>query len=515
MMLPTRLLAFALGSLVAMEAAGSSSNEDLYDTITDRAERLADEPYNDAAPTIPPALAELDYDQYRQIRFRPEDAIWHDQGLFEVQLFHPGFLYDRPVTLNLVDPDGDVQPLPFETSHFRYDGETDELAKLDLDDLGYAGFRLHYPLNSGEYRDEFMVFLGASYFRMVGRGQGYGLSSRGLAIDTAEPHGEEFPAFREFWLVEPEPDATRMTVLALLNSPSLTGAYRFDIDPGSQTVVDTEARLFAREDVGKLGIAPLTSMFMHGGIANYPADDYRLRVHDSSGLALHTGSGERIWRPLSNPDKLHISSLQDTAPRGFGLVQRPRHFDGYLDAEAHYETRPSEWVTPLDDWGKGHLELVEIPSDSEANDNITAYWVPEQSLEAGQSRTFRYRLRTFGATPPGQRLAHVIRSRQGWGAMPGQDDPPPTSQRHFIVDFQGPSLEDLDADQPVEARLTTSHGEILEPRVQRLPGDNTWRANFRLSPEDGTPADMRLALTLHGEPLTETWNYVWYPDERR
>ncbi|MDT8894264.1 glucan biosynthesis protein G [Halomonas sp. I1] len=515
MTLPTRLLALALGSLVAMDATGSSSSEALYDTITDRAERLAEEAYADTASAIPPELAELDYDQYRQIRFRPEHAIWQDRGLFEVQLFHPGFLYDRPVTLNLVGPDGDVSPLPFDASHFRYDDDVADLTDLELGDLGYAGFRLHYPLNSGEYRDEFMVFLGASYFRMVGRGQGYGLSTRGLAIDTAEPHGEEFPAFREFWLIEPEPDATRMTVLALLDSPSLTGAYRFAIAPGSQTVVDTEARLFARDDVTKLGVAPLTSMFMHGGIASYPADDYRLRVHDSSGLALHTGNGERIWRPLSNPETLHLSSLQDSSPRGFGLVQRPRHFDGYLDAEARYEKRPSEWVTPLDDWGKGHIELVEIPSDSEANDNITAYWVPEQPLEAGQSRTFRYRLQTFGATPPEQRLAHVIRTRQGWGAMPGQDDPPPASQRHFIVDFQGPALENLDADQPVKARLTTSSGEILEPRVQRLPGDDTWRANFRLTPEEGTPADMRLALTLHGEPLTETWNYVWYPDERR
>ncbi|MDL4863805.1 glucan biosynthesis protein G, partial [Halomonas elongata] len=361
MTLPIRLLACALGSLVAMDATGSSSSEALYDTITDRAERLAGEAYADTASAIPPELAELDYDQYRQIRFRPEHAIWQDQSLFEVQLFHPGFLYDRPVTLNLVGPDGDVRPLPFDASHFRYDDDVADLADLELGDLGYAGFRLHYPLNSGEYRDEFMVFLGASYFRMVGRGQGYGLSTRGLAIDTAEPHGEEFPAFREFWLIEPEPDATRMTVLALLDSPSLTGAYRFDIAPGSQTVVDTEARLFARDDVTKLGVAPLTSMFMHGGIASYPADDYRLRVHDSSGLALHTGNGERIWRPLSNPEKLHLSSLQDSSPQGFGLVQRPRHFDGYLDAEARYEKRPSEWVTPLGDWGKGHIELVEIP----------------------------------------------------------------------------------------------------------------------------------------------------------
>lgn len=512
-----RFLALSLGAALAMEANATPETEEaLFDTITARAERLAESPYRALANEQPAALAELDYDAYRQIRFRPERSLWHDsEGLFEVQLFHPGFLYDHPVALNLVAPDGEVHHLSFDASRFRYEDDAAHLAELEFDDLGYAGFRLHYPLNSGNYRDEFMVFLGASYFRMVGRKQGYGLSSRGLAIDTASPQGEEFPAFREFWLVEPGPEATRMTVYALLDSPSITGAYRFDIAPGSQTVVDTEARLFAREDIAKLGVAPLTSMFMHGDIAAYPSDDYRLRVHDSSGLALQTGSGERIWRPLSNPETLHLSSFQDSAPQGFGLVQRPRHFDAYLDAEARYEARPSEWVTPLGDWGKGHVELVEIPSDSETNDNITAYWVPERPLEAGQSRTFRYRLRTLGVTPPHQQLAHVIRTRQGWGAIPGQSDPPPASRRHFIVDFQGPTLQGLDDDQPVAVRLTTSSGDILEPRVQRLPDGETWRAAFRLAPEGDAPADMRLALTLHGEPLTETWSYVWYPDERR
>ncbi|GED21650.1 glucan biosynthesis protein [Halomonas halmophila] len=514
MKLPSQILAMALGSLVALDAAASSHSE-LFDRIAKRAKTLASKPYEDTGSEIPKALAELNYDQYRQIRFRQEHAIWRDQGLFEVQLFHPGFLYEQPVSINLVGSDGESRPLPFDASRFRYDGEVTHLADKNFSDLGHAGFRLHYPLNSGEYRDEFMVFLGASYFRMIGRGQGYGLSSRGLAIDTAEPQGEEFPAFREFWLVKPEPDATRMTVMALLDSPSVTGAYRFDIDPGRQTVVDTHARLYARKDVNKLGVAPLTSMFMHGGLGGYPADDYRLRVHDSSGLALHSGHGERIWRPLSNPAKLHISSFQDTSPKGFGLVQRPRHFQGYLDAEARYEKRPSQWVTPLSDWGKGHVELVEIPSDSEANDNITAYWVPQEPFEAGESRSYRYRLRTFGTTPPDQQLGHVIRSRQGWAALPGQDDPPPPSQRLFIVDFRGPALEGLEADQPVKSQLTTSNGDIVQQWVQQLPDGKTWRASFRLAPEESTPADMRLKLMLRGQPLTETWNYVWYPDERR
>lgn len=516
MTLPTRLLAVMLVSLLTLNAFAETSEKSLFDEITERAERSAEAPYLPPEADLPKELTELDYDTYRQIRFRPDQALWRDgDHLFEVQLFHPGFLYDQPISLNLVDSQGNVQHLPFEPSRFRYDDNAAPLSDLTADDLGYAGFRLHYPLNSSEYNDEFMVFLGASYFRMVGRDQAYGLSNRGLAIDTAEPQGEEFPAFREFWLVEPEPGASEITVYALLDSPSITGAYRFDIRPGRHTEVDTEAQLFARKDINKLGIAPLTSMFMHGELGNMPVDDYRPRVHDSSGLAMLTGAGEWIWRPLTNPEKLHVSRLQDTSPRGFGLLQRPREFEAYLDTEARYERRPSQWVKPLDDWGKGSVELIEIPTDSETNDNITAYWVPEEPMEAGQSRHFRYRLTTLSDQLPDQQLAHVVRTHQGWGAVPGQDNPPPPQRRQFIVDFQGPALEGLAADQPLKPRISTSSGEIIEPHAQQLPGSDTWRVSFRLAPKDKLPADMRLALTLNDQVLSETWNLVWYPNERR
>nr|WP_298249792.1 glucan biosynthesis protein G [uncultured Halomonas sp.] len=502
-------------ALALTKNASAATQGELFDQITDRARQLAAEPYQEPEPSLPTELVEMGYDQYREIRFRPDQAIWKDEGLFEVQLFHPGFLYTEPVRLNLVDDQGEVSPLPFRQERFRYDGDASPLAELPLDDIGHAGFRLHYPLNSGEYRDEFAVFLGASYFRLTGREQGYGLSTRGLAIDTASPHGEEFPAFREFWLVKPGPDDTRMTVLALLDSPSVAGAYRFDIRPGEDTIVDTEARLFARETIEKLGIAPLTSMYLHGEVGRHPDDDFRPRVHDSSGLAMQTGEGEWIWRPLNNPENLRLSLLQDQAPGGFGLIQRQRDFQAFLDTEAHYERRPSQWVQPLEAWGPGSVELVEIPSQSETNDNITAYWVPEQSLAAGEARTYRYRTHTFAAVPPGQEVARVLRTRQGWAAVPGQENPPPHSRRQFVVDFHGGELSSLAASQPVELSLESSSGEILDPRVERLPGGEAWRATFRLAPDKDQPADMRLFLTLNQRRLTETWNYVWYPDALR
>ncbi|MDZ7852134.1 MAG: glucan biosynthesis protein G [Halomonas sp.] len=510
-------LAISLFIAVITPATWAAPAPDLagvFDDVTERARQLAASPFEERASDLPAALRDIDYDAYRSIRFRPEMALWRDEALFSVQLFHTGFLFERPVRLRLIE-NGEQRQLPFQSSFFRYDGAAAPLQDEDLSGAGYAGFRLHYPLNREDYHDEFLVFQGASYFRLVGRDQGYGLSARGLAIDTASSRGEEFPAFTAFWLLQPESQATHIDIVALLESPSLAGAYHFRVHPGEQIDMEIEARLFARRDVAKLGIAPLTSMFMHGDVSPYPADDFRPQVHDSQGLLMQTHAGEWIWRPLNNPRKLRVTRLQDTNPTGFGLAQRDRDFDRYLDMESRYERRPSHWIAPLDDWGPGSVELVEIPSESETNDNIVAYWVPNHSLEAGDSRTYRYRLSTFDAQRPEQTLASIVRTRQGWGAVPGQSDPPPRSRRQFVIDFRGGELSSLDASHPVEAELVVSSGEAREIQVQRLPDGETWRASFRIQPEGETPMDMRLKLTLRDAPISETWNYVWNPDELR
>ncbi|WP_416139974.1 glucan biosynthesis protein [Halomonas sp. HK25] len=514
--LPIALLPVLALSLALPAAAETDPRQvdALFGTVTEKAEALAGRAHDAGTGALPEALRDLDYDTYRQIRFRPEAALWGEEGLFSVQLFHTGFLFESPVYLHTVE-DGEVTSLDFDPARFRYDDAAEHLPKQDLSGAGHAGFRLHFPLNRADYHDEFAVFLGASYFRLVGRGQGYGLSGRGLAIDTALPRGEEFPAFREFWLIKPAAQATSMTVLALLDSPSLAGAYRFDIAPGRDIQVEVTARLFARRDVDKLGLAPLTSMFLFGDVSPNPADDFRPQVHDSQGLLMHTHADEWIWRPLINPRELRISRLNDENPQGFGLVQRERDFDEYLDLESRYERRPSHWITPLGDWGPGGLELVEIPSDSETNDNIVSYWVPEEPLHAGEERTFRYRIATFDANRPEEPLASVVSTRQGWGAIPGQSDPPPRSRRQFVVDFRGAELSTLHDTHPVAATLEISSGEFHELQVHQLPDGNTWRATFRLQPDGDNPTDMRLKLMLRDRPLTETWNFVWNPNELR
>ncbi|TNE35687.1 MAG: glucans biosynthesis protein [Alphaproteobacteria bacterium] len=514
------LLVFAPAQAWAGESAAAPKQEQpvkaeavtpemLYETVAEKARALAGKPYT-APPEIPSdKLGNLTYEDFQKIRFRKEAALWHDQALFEVQFFHPGFLYKSPVIINTLE-DGKVAPIPFRKSSFRYDGEGVE-DKVP-DDLGYAGFRIQYPLNSPGYKDELAVFLGASYFRLLARNQYYGLSARGLAVDTALPKGEEFPAFREFWLVKPARDATSMTLFALLDSPSVTGAYRFIITPGTRTVVDVDTALFQRDEGHQIGIAPLTSMFLYGENSTRRFDDFRPEVHDSDGLLMYTGSDEWIWRPLTNPKKLSVSAFMDNNPRGFGLLQRDRNYNNYLDFETHYHRRPSLWIEPTGKgWGKGSVHLVEIPSNEEVNDNIVAFWVFDSPLSADQATRLSYRMTSLDRVEETNHLAHVLRTRTGWGGVPGTKPPAPKSVRRFMIDFQGGDLASLNPEQPVKPEYETTNGKIDDLVLHKLPGTDIWRLSFRLQGAKELLADMRVFLTLRGKRLTETWSYLYEP----
>jgi periplasmic glucans biosynthesis protein len=503
--------ALAAPPTITPTSASEKSQPALFDAITSRAQLLAKDDFKPMVTHIPEALAKMDYDQYRSIRFRPDASLWRNESKFEIQLFHAGFLYKEPVVLHMATNGAD-STVQFKQEFFNYDAKAAPLAGIAPKDIGFAGFRIHYPLNNNQYKDEFAVFQGASYFRIVGPGQAYGLSARGLAIDTAEPKGEEFPVFREFWMMKPTPVENHMVMYALLDSPSVTGAYRFDIYPGSPTEIKTKARLFARKDITKVGIAPLTSMHMFGENSVRDFDDFRPEVHDSDGLLMQSSTGEWIWRPLTNHRGLHVSSLGDNNPRGFGLLQRDRDFNDYLDTEANYERRPSLWIKPENTWGKGRVELVEIPSDSEANDNIVAYWVPEQPMKAGDSREFNYRLRSFDASLPEHTLASVARTRTGWGAVAAQGNPPPKSKRQFAIDFRGGDLDKLPADSLVEADLGKNSGTFTDLHVSKLPDGKTYRVSFKLEPEGNNAVDMRVFIKSRNKRLSEVWSYVWYPD---
>ncbi len=475
-----------------------------FDDVKRLAQQHAARPYQDRDPALPESLTRLSYDQYRDIRFLPDRALWRNQSLFEVQFFHRGFTYRRRVNITEVDTDGSVHPVLYDAGDFDF-GKNARPRGLPRD-LGFAGFRVHYPLQQPEYKDELIVFLGASYFRVLGRNESYGASARGLAVNVATTSGEEFPYFSDFWLVKPPPQQRTMTIYALLESPSVTGAYRFEVRPGGTTDVEVTGTLYARRSVEKLGIAPLTSMFLYGGNSALASTDFRPEVHDSDGLLEQTGGGEWLWRPLANPRMLRVSSFSDEHPRGFGLDQRDRAFSDYQDEEAHYQQRPSYWVAPLTDWGKGRVELVEIPTGEEIHDNIVAYWVPDAGLTPGTPFSFSYLLSAYlyaPLWPPGGR---VIATRTASLSNRSGDN-----ARRVLVDFWGGDLSSLTASQPVQARVSAHNGDISNITVQRLAENGVWRVAFRLAPKGTENVDLRCYLTLYGEALTETWTDLYTP----
>jgi glucans biosynthesis protein len=475
------------------------------DQVAARAKALAERAFEDPTGRVPRWLLEISYDEWRQIRFRPTQALWRSRRLpFTVQFFHPGLFYDRPVAVHVVDADG-VHPVAFSPSQFDY-GENHFASKVPQD-LGYAGLRLHYPIKTPEYHDEVIAFVGATYFRAVGRDQGFGLSARGLAVNTALPSGEEFPYFREFWLVRPTRAARAIAVYALLDSPSLTGAYRFEIRPGEQTLVDVDARLFVRRPVEKLGIAPLTSMFFFGENTTRTFEDFRPEVHDSDGLLVQTGAGEWIWRPLDNPRTLLVNGFSARDPRGFGLMQRDRDFDHYQDPETRPELRPSLWVAPRESWGAGRVELVQIPTRADANDNIVAYWVPEAPVTPERPLTLSYRLHWYGddpARPPGGRVVATRRDRGTY-----------ENAHRFVVDFMGERLKAIPAGTVLRAVVTVGTGgdeaELLEQQVYRNPVTGGWRLVCQVRLRRDEPVELRAFLQLGADALTETWSYTLVP----
>ena len=477
------------------------------DDVTARAKALSIEEYRDHRQEVPKWMhapergGSMSYDQWRDIRFAPARSLWRGEKLpFEVQFFHPGLYYDRTVRVSTFDKNG-AKPVPFEIESFDY-GKNDFASRIPKD-IGYAGIRIHAPMRSKEYYDELIVFLGATYFRALGRDNVYGLSARGIAINTVEPAGEEFPHFVEFWLEKPAPGAKNLVILALMEGPSITGAYKFDIRPGEKTVVDVESRLFVRKPIGKLGIAPLTSMFFFGENSRRDFDDFRPEVHDSDGLLLHFAEGEWLWRPLDNPTAVSASSHAMTNPRGFGLVQRDRAFANYQDLETRSELRPSTWVVPRGDWGAGRVELDEIPSDTELVDNMVAYWVPAAPAQPGQRLDFSYAVSFYmddPALPPGGR---VIATRQ--------DSGPKGDSRRFVLDFAGKELNAVPDASPPQAIITTSpanSAELLDYHVVRNPDTGGWRVSFQIKPTVAPPIELRAFLKDDKAVLTETWSYA-------
>lgn len=523
------LLAMALApASQAAEPAPAPSAAFDWHSLTQLAAERAQEPWRENSDNLPAELSRLNYDQFREIEFKGTASTWRPQALpFEVQYFHLGHYQKQPVRVHEIDAKGQARLIPYSSDLFNF-RQAFKQAQPDVQawgDLGFAGLRLLYPLNSAAHKDELAVFLGASYFRMLGRGQQYGLSARGLAIDTVgAPAGqaEEFPRFTAFWLQRPEADATEVTLYALMESPRVTGAYRFVIRPGTEngpeTVTTVSAQVHLRRGaaaINTLGIAPLTSMFLFG--ENQPnARDVRPEVHDSDGLMLHTDGTqgqEWLWRPLQRPaGGVLVNTFQARQIRGFGLMQRDRNFDHYEDVEARYERRPSAWVKPLGDWGKGHVELVQLPTPDETHDNVVAYWVPEQRLAADRPLKLAYEVHWQGDQPQRPPASWVTQSRRGYGytqlSMAEQDAAP-----QYMLDFQGPALDALPPGAELKAVVSADgNGQVLEAVAHPNPATRTWRVVLRVARIDpAKPVELRAFLQYQDQTVSETWTHLLLP----
>ena len=478
-----------------------------FDDVVKRAHDLASVPFDARSPELPEAVAKLDFDAWREIRFRPDKALLGNLGgPFRLHTFHLGHVYKTPVTVNIIR-DRIVTPIAYSASLFDY-GPTKFDKPLPVN-LGFAGFRLHYPLNRPDVFDEVIAFLGASYFRFLGRHQHYGISARAIAIGSGNDP-EEFPFFREFWIVTPEAGADHATIFGLMDGPSTTGAYRFDLYPGPETFIEITASLFPRRPIPRLGIAPLTSMFFIGENDKRFSDDVRPELHDSDGVLIHSSTGEWIWRPLRNPTKPETSTFLDKDVRGFGLLQRDRTFEHYQDLDLAYELRPSYWIEPREPWGEGQVQLIELPTADASNDNVVACWIPKTPPGPGQAMSFGYRITAIMAPDRPSPGGWAVNTFHTGKRTPESFAPLPPNTQRFIIDFTGGDLAFfINNPEQVQVVATTTNGGIQRSVLAANPHVDGFRASIDLQLDRGQSADLRVFLKATNRTLTETWTFPW------
>jgi glucans biosynthesis protein len=465
--------------------------------VLDMARSLTKGPYKPPKATLPDAFANLNFEQYSAIRRVPGTAIWGDEKVgFALEPLHRGFVFASPVQVFVVD-NGQAQRVAYDPAAYDF-GKLQTPPAADLRDLDFSGVRVLKAAGGRDWQD-LAIFQGATLFRSLARGQGYGVTARGLSIRTGDPQGEEFPMFRALWVEKPSPAAGALSVHALLDSPSLAGAFHFTLRPGDATIIDTELTLAARVAVEHLGLGAMTGTYLFGALDHHRPDDVRPNVYDVGGLQILTGAGEWLWRPLANRDTLQISAFVDKDPRGFGFLQRARVFDVFDDDDAHWELRPSLWIEPIGDWGEGEVLLLEIPSDSENNDNVIAQWRPKAGLAEGATASFAYRQFWCWAPPARPELASVASSRAGKVGK----------RRRFLVEFVSDQFADPRKAAQVTAAIAATPGQIVASRLYPYADRRSIRVAFDLDPGSESYSELRVVLKMGDTPASETWLYRW------
>ena len=464
-------------------------------SVVDMARESAKAPFKAPKAALPDPLGSLNFDQYAAIKRKPDTAIWGDAHLgFAIEPLHRGFIFTAPIDIYIVE-NGQAAKLGYDKSQFDF-GKID--ASGAWPDLGFSGIRILKGGGADGWRDA-AIFQGASFFRSLARGQTYGVNARGLSIRTGDSQGEEFPIFRALWLEKPSPAADTLVIHALLDSASLTGAFRFTLHSGDVTIIDTELTLFARAAVDNLGLGSITGAYLFGPLDHKRADDVRQSVYDIGGLQMLSGSGEWIWRPLANRNTLQISGFADHNPRGFGLLQRARGFDTFNDDDGRWETRPSLWIEPIGDWGDGEVVLLEIPSDSENNDNIIAQWRPKAGLAAGASASYAYRQFWCWTPPAHPDLAIATGSRNGRIGK----------RRRFIVEFMSEAFADPQKAGEASAGISASPGQVVYSKLYYYKDRRSIRVVFDLELGSEIYSELRVVLNAGDKPVSETWLFRW------
>lgn len=467
-----------------------------FERLVVQAKEMSLRPF-EPSPAAPGWLGDLSPQQHAALRYRPEAAIALGASAYSVQPIHLGSFYRTPVRLHLVEG-GQAREILYSPNMFDFGGF--QPPEILPPEAGFAGFRIFHLFAAGEAPRELLTFLGASYFRAVSRDARFGISARGLALETGLGKPEEFPLFTQFWLFRPAESRDPLQICALLDSPSVAGAYRFDIAPRDGTTVAVDASLFFRADVTQVGLAPLTSMYFFGRNDRAGVDDHRSEVHDSDGLAIWRANGEALWRPLVNPEELRISVFSDENPRGFGLLQRERAYEAYGDLGARFDRRPNLWVEPKGAWGRGSVRLIEIPITQENHDNIVAFWTPEEPVTAGRELRVAYTLLWSLHSPleTGLMIVRATRVGQAGGAESG-------GQRHVAIEF-GPPSAALPPDVLPEVMLECHNGQCSAPLLRRHEPSGGWQVDFDVAPGEGA-VELRCQLLQGGRPVSETWLY--------
>ena len=466
--------------------------------VADMARALATQPYKPISSDLPDPFKSLSYDQYAGITLKPEAKIWANENLgFVIEPLHRGFQTNNPIELNLV-ADGKAYRLIYDIRLFDF-GKLKPSPKMG--DIGFAGFRVMVRQGKSDQR-ELATFQGSNFFRALAEGQVAGLMARALAIKVADPKGEETPLFRAIWIEKPSLVSDLLMVYALIDSDSVVGAFHFTVRPGEATIIDTECTLFARSPIDNFGLASMSATHLLGFLDHKRFDDYRPNVSEVCGVQMRTGAGEWVWRPVANRGSLQISTFVDDKPRGFGLLIRDRDFENYDDEEQHWEKRPSLWIEPLGEWDAGGVQLIEIPSQSDANDNILCFWRPKASLLAGSETSFAYRQFWCWEPPDRPDLARTIHSRSG---SVGQ-------RRRFFVEFQGDILVDAERTTNMSPTLTASSGSITMMKTFEVKDRRAYRILFELDPGSAESSELRLVLEAQGRRISETWLYRWTPE---